>query len=300
MGFLKLLESGKDFFFRNRVSKINDCGLDLSSRSFRSSKESNYLEDKIREFDRDLLRDSGTVPDLNLYNNLFKLAHKKLDNANGNLTGKVYEFMKEYVFNAEKLDYKNINDAIKYLRVLSSNANGEAEQAVETAVTVLSHLNDYLVRQSERGKESNSQGLKNYLFGERGVLTQKRLYDMKRVSDYLAKNNSKFKEKTNYKMAGKEGFDSLNVSYTRDQSGKIFANVNDDNSLGMYSGRGKLYWNVFDKMFDDFEGKIDTRAAVTKYVQRNISNLKNEGKVDYIKRMDWKKSDVRNYARFNY
>ncbi|MEK6914812.1 MAG: hypothetical protein AABW83_04130 [Nanoarchaeota archaeon] len=307
MGFLSLIAKGTQVlnYFGRRFNSVNDKGLDLSNYNYRNSRNGSYLEDKIRECDRDLLADSDvnlsdTVPDFNLRGNLYKLAYKRLDIANGDLAGRIYEFMRDYVFDTEKLDYKNVNDTIKYLRALSLNSNthGEAKQATETAITVLSHLNDYLVRQSERGKEASSQGLKNYLFGERGVLTKKRLSDMKRVSDYLAKNSSKFREKTNYKIATKENFDSLNISYTRNENGKLFANVNDDNSIGMYTDYGKLYWNVFDKMFGNIEGKVDTRSAVTNYVKRSLTSLNNHGKVDFLKHFDWKKKSIEDYARF--
>ena len=174
MGFLSLIAKGTQVlnYFGRRFNSVNDKGLDLSNYNYRNSRNGSYLEDKIRECDRDLLADSDvnlsdTVPDFNLRGNLYKLAYKRLDIANGDLAGRIYEFMRDYVFDTEKLDYKNVNDTIKYLRALSLNSNthGEAKQATETAITVLSHLNDYLVRQSERGKEASSQGLKNYLFG---------------------------------------------------------------------------------------------------------------------------------------
>lgn len=303
MGFLKSLEYGrnllKSFGTRIRIN-INDSGLDLNKYNPKNN-YSNRLEEKVL-FDNLADSDSGlnlaeTKHDFRLSRNLYRVAHGELSNANGNLAGKVYGFMKEYIFNAKSIDYRRINDVIDYFNVLSSSSDGEAKKAVETAITVMHHLNDYLIRQSEREDESSSQGFKNYLFGERGVLTQKRLTDMRKASNILFKKNNSLQEKRNYKI-GKDNFESLNASYTKNSQGRIFVNVNDDNSSGMYSQHGKLYWNVFDKMFDDSEGKIDTRKAVTKYIKRNISNLKNEGKVDYIKSMDWKKNDYRNYARF--
>jgi len=153
-----------------------------------------------------------------------------------------------------------------------------------------------LSRQSQRGDSASSQGFKNYLFGERGVLTQKRLKDMRKASDVLSKNRN-LEARKNYKV-GKSSFDALNASYTKDERGKYFVNVNDDHSLGMETNHGKLYWGIFDKMFSDDNGKINTRAAVTKYVKKHLSNLNKEGKVEYIKGVDWKLNEVRNYSRF--
>lgn len=302
MGLLTLLGSGLSLLnpFGIGISKkIDSHRVDLSKQP--KNKHYNQLEIKILlgdSADSDSgLNLSDTKHDVRLSRNLWKVAHEELYNANGNLSGKIYDFMNKYIFSANNLDYKGINNIIKCFNEMSLYEEGEAKKAIETAITVMQHLNDYLIRQSERKNESSSQGFKNYLFGERGVLTQKRLRDMRKASDILSQKEN-LKEKTNYKV-GKDSFDVLNASYTKDSHGKIFVNVNDDNSYGMYTNHGKLYWNIFDKMFDDSEGKIDTRTVVTKYLKKNISNLKNEGKVDYIKSFDWKNNDYRDYAKFN-
>lgn len=306
MGFLKSLEYGrnllKSFGTRVRIN-INDYGLDLNKynpkNNYSNNLEGKVLSDDLADSDSGLNL-AETKHDFRLSRNLYRVAHGELSNANGNLAGKVYDFMKNFIFNAKSFDYRNINETIEYLNILSSETDGEAKRAVETALTVMNHLNDYLIRQSEREDKSSSQGFKNYLFGERGVLTQKRLSDMIKASNVLSKKKSSLEERKNYKIGkDKEGFDALNASYTKNSQGRIFVNVNDDNSSGMYSQHGKLYWNVFDKMFDSsIDGDVNTRSAVTKYAKRHISNLKNEGKIDYIKWTDWKKDDIRNYAKF--
>lgn len=303
MAFLSLLKASRGLIslFGSRVnSKVNDNKVDLATYK---TPVNNYRKESLEK--KVLNSDSGlnledTKHDIKLNRSLFRKAYGKFNNTNGNLSGNIYDFMKEFVFNAKSLDYKNIIGTINYLRDLSLYSDNEAKQAAETAVTVLHHLNDYLIRQSGRGESATSQGLKNYLFGERGVLIQSRLNDMKKAADLMVKKEKSLKERRDYKIdKNKDGFDVLNASYTKDNRGRVFVNVNDDSSDGMYSNHGRLYWNIFDKMFDSsVDGKVNTRSAVTRYVKKYISDSHNTGKVDFIEGVDWKKGTIKNYAKF--
>lgn len=209
--------------------------------------------------------------------------------------------MQEFVFNASNLEKNGIRDVVNYLDTLSRVGTDEkARAAAETAKTVCSHLDDYLGRQEISGSSSNPQGFKNYLFGKRGVLTQKRLKDMKKATNFINKNKNILQEKSNYKVAvGKDPLNTLNVSYTVDSHGRSLVNVNHNNSLGMASSHGRLYWSSLDQMFDSsVEGNVNTKMAVTKYVKKSIRDSYNKGKVDLIGGLDWKNKKIEHYAKY--
>ena len=192
-------------------------------------------------------------------------------------------------------------EVVNYLDTLAMVGESvETKTAAETAKTIYSYLDDYLERQETSGNSFNSQGFKNYLFGERGVLTQKRLKDMKKATKFINKNKNILEEKSNYKVAvGNDSFNTLNVSYTIDSQGRSLVNVNHNNSLGMASDHGRLYWGALDQMFDfSVDGNINTMMAVTKYVKKSIRDSYNNGKVDLIGGLDWKNKKIEHYAKY--
>ena len=231
---------------------------------------------------------------------LVQEAYRRFDGINGSLSGNIYQFMQEFVFNAESLNRSDIKDLTNYLNTLKLVGTKESKQAAETASTVFSQLDNYIGRQESRLDSFNSQGFKNYLFGERGVLTQKRLSDMRRAEATITKRKDTLQERTNYKIdRAKDGFDIISTSFTKDSQGNAIVNINDKKSLGMSTDDGRLYWGALDQMFDDsVDGNVNTRQAVTRYVKRSIYNSYEEGKVKMHRRNNWvtKKKDY--YAKF--
>lgn len=223
-------------------------------------------------------------------NNLMNRAVARLGNANGNLAGEVYSFMRDNVFGSDNLDYRNIGATAAYLESLATHADGEASRAIETARTVISYLDQY----SKKGGTS-VKGFRKALFGEKGVLTRKRLKDMKKVTKYVANNATDLDQRTNHRMTVGSNLDVLNVSYTTDRNGKALVNVNQDNSSGMSTGAGNVYWSAFDSMFAE---DADTKSAVTRYVKRAIVEDHQDGGAEILKRNDWKKNELRDYARY--
>jgi hypothetical protein len=257
------------------------------------------LEESVLETDSDI---NMSDTDLNISpRNLLDEAYTKLDGANGDLSSKIYEFMQEFVFNASNLEKRGIRDVVNYLDTLARVGTDEkAREAAETAKTVCSHLDDYLGRQGTGENLSNPQGFKNYLFGKKGVLTQKRLKDMKKATKFIKENKNILQEKSNYKVAvGKDSLNTLNVSYTVDAHGRSLVNVNHNNSLGMASNYGRLYWGSLDQMFDSsVEGNVNTKMAITKYVKKSIKDSHDKGKVDLIGGLDWKNKKIEHYAKY--
>jgi len=225
--------------------------------------------------------------------NLYEEAILRFGRANGNIEGEVYKFMKEFVFSNNDFDYDGIEKAINYFKTISSDLTGDTKQALESARTVLLHLNDYLSRENRDKKSS----FKKYLFGENGVLTQRRLNDMKSVTRAVNKYKSKIKERRNYVFSKGDGdkFNIFNLSYTKDKSGRHLVNINDDNSEGMYTNHGRLYWESFDQMFD---GGVNTRRSITRNVKKYINNELKEENAVRIRGYDWKKKKIMDYAYF--
>jgi len=62
-------------------------------------------------------------------NDLYGVAYHKFKNANGNLAGEIYNFMNSFIFDGKNLEYRNIDQAIKYIESLSFCADEEAKRA---------------------------------------------------------------------------------------------------------------------------------------------------------------------------
>jgi len=249
-------------------NKIGDYGIDISTLVLKpkKSKRKNLI-DEVN------LRFKGTK-------------------SNRDLEGAVYGFMKDFVFNDNNFDYEKIDKLDKisnYFDKLSGlTVNENTKQALETSRTVLSHLNDYL-----SGERKGS--FRKYLFGEKGVLTQRRLEDMKGIVGAVnepLKYDMDFEEGENYVFKkGKNDngkFNRFNLSYENIENEQKLVSINDNESQGMYTDNGRLYWNSFDKMFDESleGGKVSTRKAVKKNVKSYLRNN------DYSRTRDNK----RNYA----
>jgi len=219
--------------------------------------------------------------------NIVKEFNSRFEKANGNLEVVVQEFMREFVFNDNNFDYKGIGQLdkmIEYFDKLSGSRRGShAKQTLETAKTVLSHLNNYL--------QGNKQGTFNkYLFGEYGVLTTKRLEDMNKIVNKVAKDDNPILIKSNankkyWKLRLTEDpVSRFNVSYgKKDKSGKVLVDINDKDSEGMNAKYGNLYWKSFDKMFDG----VNTRRSVTNYVKKRIRRDLASGAAQNINGYAW-------------
>jgi len=250
------------------------------------SLEDHVLGDESGGETRIDLSDTGIVG-----RNLLDRVVFSLRDTNGNLAGGVYAFMKDNIFGADQLDYSNISATAAYLDTLSRGAEGEGLRAIDTAKTVLNHLNDYV-----DGGGINIDGFKRSLFGEEGVLARKRLKDMKKATSYVTKNHAKLDEKKEYGMSiGKDKIDRLDASYTLDDHGKVLVNVNHNKSIGMNTGSGRIYWNSFDQMFGE---NISTRSYVTSGVKKSIQADHVGGNADMISGNDWKLNALRNYAKY--
>lgn len=226
----------------------------------------------------------------NLENSLLDRAVDKLDGANGDLAGRVYDFMRANIFGASNLDYSSISSTVDYLDTLSKGASGENLRAIETARTVVRHLEDYV----SNGRDSVEYFREN-LFGVNGVLTSKRLKDMKKATSFVKKNTNRLDQKREYGMnIGKDEIDRLDASYTI-QDGQVCVNVNHNKSEGMSTSEGRVYWNSFDQMFgEDF----NTRSYVTEGVKQTIVADSRIGRAGIQSKRDWKLDSLRNYAKY--
>jgi len=205
----------------------------------------------------------------------------------------VYGFMKDFVFNDNNFDYEgiqNLGQIAKYFGRLSElKIDKGARQALESARTILLHLNDYLSRENRDRKGS----FKKYLFGENGVLTKRRLNDMRSVvkqanklKDCLVESSEKRRIYYGFEKGDEigRGFNKFNVAYRNHESGRILVDINDNDSDGMYACYGKLYWESFDKMFD---GRVNTRRSIKKYVKSYINRSVREGCAQDIEGYAW-------------
>jgi len=208
----------------------------------------------------------------------------------------IEDFMREIVFSSNDFYYEDsgkLGKIINYFDKLNElDLDSNTLQSIESAKTVLLHLGDYL------SKESNF-GFKSYLFGKTGVLTKKRLDDMNSIKNSLSGYDGKIESKRNYIFSkgdkDNEKFNVFNVSYNCD-SGKKFVNINDDNSKGMHTNHGKLYWDSLDKMFEE---NIDTRKTITKSIKKFMNHSYYFGNLKKIKGYDWKKYKFMDYFKLN-
>ena len=235
--------------------------------------------------------------DTQLPRTLMREAYQRFNNANGDLSGQIYTFMQDFVFNSNNFDTDNTSDVIDYLRSIAKGTDDiKAKQAAETASTVFLHKDSYIERQKGRNQSISRQGFKNYLFGENGVLTQKRLNDMKRANNFVSNYKRALKEKTNHNLVvDGNSFDKLTVSYSNNSNGKALVNINDNKSLGMSTDKGNLYWNCFNEMFRE---KVDTRKTIRTYSQKSILKDYQRGNTKLIGGRDWKKRTIKNYASY--
>jgi hypothetical protein len=219
-----------------------------------------------------------------------RIALTKLTRADENLSLGIYELMKECVFSGG-VEYKNIGITVRYLDGLLRTSDERSKEVLETAKTVLSYLDDYV----NGGREVS---FKKYLFGQEGVLTQRRLADMQSVRRVISKG--RFDEKRNYKLSKGDSsgkFNVFNVSYTRDAKGRALVNINDNNSVGMNSNHGRLYWNSLDQMFDfNVENRIiDSRVSLNNYLKQYLSSSVRDGRAEVVVGRDWKKNKDKKY-----
>jgi len=212
----------------------------------------------------------------------------------GNIEDRVSSFMKKVVFNDDNFDYGGLDKLgkiIDYFARQSESVDGNAKQTLESVRTILLHLNDYLT-----GERNGS--FKQYLFGEDGKLTQRRLSDMKVVTKGLSEYKGRIKSGKNYVFSNGDGdgenFNVFNVSYSSHESGKSLVNINDDNSKGMYTDHGKLYWGSLDQMFDG----VNTRKTVTHHMKKSVSNSIVRRDAERVSGYDWKKKRNMVYAWF--
>ena len=226
---------------------------------------------------------------------LLQRAYTRFDGANEDLSGRINGFMQEYVFGDNELN-DDLDEVIGYLGTLSSVGDVEGSAAAKTARTILSHQRDYVSRQKGRLDRFDKQGFLNYLFGEKGVLTTKRLEDMKRATDFVAKNSNKLEAHKDYRLkVDNSDFDKLTASYSRGVRGEVLVNVNQDNSMGMSTSNGDIYWDYFDKMLG--EG-VSAKSTLTHYVKCAVINDHVEGQSEMFVRRDYKSGNMRNYARY--
>jgi len=215
----------------------------------------------------------------------FYRAASRLSANNGDLETGVYDIMQKFVFNDNDFEYGGIDkigDITTYFNGLSAVSKGKSKQALESAKTVLSHLEDYL----SIDKSGRKGSFKKYLFGENGKLTQRRLDDMRSIVSKAnkLKRDGSIVENENYRFnkgdKSNRGFNIFNVSYKEHAgSDKILVNINDKDSKGMETEYGRIHWDSFDKMFG---GKVDTRKSVTKYVNNQLENQVERGNAENI------------------
>ncbi len=259
-----------------------------TERARRSYLEKSVLENEssVVGFDDDtiVMTSVSLVPRIDLY----KVAREKIKRPNGNIEAEVYSFMKDYIFGDDQHDCferGGLENASKYFETLSKGINGDAKKALETARTVLLHLRDYI--SVEKGKRKGS--FKKYLFGENGVLTQRRLRDMKEVSGHIKKFGLKAGENYRLQKGADKGFNIFNLRYSLyedpNQGNLNLININDNDSKGMYTDYGRLYWNSFDRMFDKKveRGKVNTKGAVTRYVKKHLQTQVKTGNAVEVK-----------------
>tara|TARA_Y100000310_G_scaffold342094_1_gene443751 strand:- start:1183 stop:2028 length:846 start_codon:yes stop_codon:yes gene_type:complete len=277
-------------FFRRFLSKRKRLEDRLGSFDPEAKQVSSVISDRTRrrEFNKQIDSGINLVELRPVRQNILGIIKKRLSgDLNGNFEQVINGVMKEFVFNDNDFDYDDIAGVVNYFGRLSyrGNLTGENRKTLETARTVFSHLSDYVSLNNGHGS------FKKYLFGEQGVLTQRRLKDFKNIR--LAVNEpekfGKLEENTNYVFdkGSDERFNRFNLSYTRsDESGDCFVRINDKDSKGMYSNNGMLYWGSFDKMFDNVNTRKTINFNLKNSLKRANNSLYNSKEGNFYHRVD--------------
>lgn len=200
----------------------------------------------------------------------------------------IYNFTRELITNySSQRDLEMVMGEID--SILNDTVDEGKRRVLETSKTLVAYRRDYVASDGD----ISDKGFQKYLFGVEGALTKRRLEDMKKTTRVARANRGNLSERKNYStIIGGNSWNSLNFSYTSDENGRTFVNVNHDASSGMSTEQGDLYWDSLDQVFG---GNVNTKATVTKYVKMAVQGSYESGNSSRVSGLDWKLNKRRNY-----